>query len=87
MQTTPQKFIVAMIADDRNQLPAWVTQRLDEIPNLEVRYARCRTEEQLLAIATDADMIWTRHLNFVLTPEARPRNKKRDDSTDRGRAF
>lgn len=67
------KFIVAMIADDRNQLPAWVTQRLDEIPNLEVRYALCKTEAQLLAIAADADMIWTRHLNYVLTPEVLPK--------------
>ncbi len=73
MTTSSNKFIVAMIADDRNQLPAWVTQRLDVIPNLEVRYARCRTEEQLLAIAADADMIWTRHLNFVLTPEVLPK--------------
>ena len=73
MTATNSKFIVAMIADDRNQLPAWVTQRLDAIPNLEVRYARCKTEEQLLAIAADADMIWTRHLNFVLTPEVLPK--------------
>ena len=67
------KFIVAMIAAERNELPAWVTQRLDAIPNLEVRYARCKTEEQLLAIAADADMIWTRHLNYVLTPEVLPK--------------
>ncbi len=73
MTTLNNKFIVAMIAAERNELPAWVTQRLDEIPNLEVRYALCKTEEQLLAIAADADMIWTRHLNFVLTPEVLPK--------------
>ena len=62
-----------MIAAERKELPAWVTQRLDEIPNLEVRYALCKTEAQLLAIAADADMIWTRHLNYVLTPEVLPK--------------
>ncbi|MBR6056772.1 MAG: C-terminal binding protein [Victivallales bacterium] len=68
-----QKFIVAMIAAERNQLPTWVTQRLDEIPNIEVRYALCKTEAQFLAIASDADMIWTRHINYVLTPEILPK--------------
>ena len=73
MTTSNNKFIVAMIAAERKELPAWVTQRLDEIPNLEVRYALCKTEAQLLAIAADADMIWTRHLNYVLTPEVLPK--------------
>ena len=73
MTTSSNKFIVAMIAAERKDLPAWVTQRLDEMPNLEVRYALCKTEEQLLAIAADADMIWTRHLNYVLTPEVLPK--------------
>jgi len=70
------QFVVAMIADERDSLPKWVTERLDAVPGLEVRYKRCTTEDQLLAIAKDADFIWTRAQNLVLTPEVLPKLSK-----------
>lgn len=62
-------FKVAMIARDRETMPGWALKILDETPGLSVEYLTCNTEEDLLSIASDADMIWTMAANKVLTPE------------------
>ena len=69
-------FKVAMIARERKDVPEWVRDRLDAIAGLELAYDHCRTEDELLAIAADADMIWTMGPNKVLTPAVLPKLRR-----------
>lgn len=71
--TDQRCFKVAMIARERQDVPEWVRSRLDAIPGLDVAYGHCRCEAELLAIAADADMIWTMGPNEVLTPAVLPK--------------
>ena len=74
--TEQRRFKVAMIARERQGVPEWVLSQLDAIADLELVYRHCRTEADLLAIAGDADMIWTMGPNEVLTPAVLPMLKR-----------
>lgn len=69
-------FKVAMIAHERQDVPEWVRSRLDAIAGLQLTYGRCRTEADLLALAGDADMIWTMAANTVITPAVLPKLRR-----------
>ena len=67
------KFTVAMVVKTRDELPRWAVERLEANPALEMRYGKCATEDELVALAGDADMIWTMARTPCLTAQVLPR--------------
>ena len=70
------KFTVAMVVKNRDELPAWVVERLEANPSLVMKYGKCKTEEDLVALAGDADMIWTMAQTPCLTASVLPRLRR-----------
>lgn len=67
-------FKVALVTDSKEDLPDWV---LHEIKNsgIELIAKKCATPEEFLAFGKDADVIWTRGRNDVITADALPELK------------
>ncbi|MBP5638213.1 MAG: phosphoglycerate dehydrogenase [Victivallales bacterium] len=68
-----KKFTVAMVVKTRDELPSWVVERLEANPSLEMRYGKCKTQDELVALAGDADMIWTMAVTPCLTADVLPK--------------
>ena len=67
-------FKVALVTDSKEDLPDWV---LREIGNsgIELAAKKCGTPEELLKLGKDADVIWTRGKNDVITEAVLPELK------------
>ncbi|OGV58383.1 MAG: hypothetical protein A2X49_10475 [Lentisphaerae bacterium GWF2_52_8] len=57
---------IALIAAEENEIPAYVAQEI-RADGAELLCKKCRTEDELLRIAADADIIWTLGPNLVLS--------------------
>lgn len=67
-------FKVALVTDKLEDLPAWISRELAE-NNIELKAKKCESPEAFTAFAEDADFVWTRGLNTVITDESLPKLK------------
>lgn len=63
---------VALVSAEENEIPDYVPKAIRADGTVFV-CAKCRTEDDLLRIASDARIIWTFGANLVITPEVLPK--------------
>ncbi len=67
-------FKVALVTDDFDSLPEWINEELKE-NNIELKAKKCESLEDFANFASDANFVWTRGPNTVITDESLPKLK------------
>lgn len=67
-------FKVALVTDSKEELPDWVSREIED-SGIELIAKKCGSPEEFLEFGKDADMIWTRGRNDVITEAVLPELK------------
>ena len=62
-------FKVALVTDHLQELPGWINKELQK-NNIRLIAKKCRTTQDFVSFTNDADFIWTRGLNTVITAKS-----------------
>jgi D-3-phosphoglycerate dehydrogenase len=65
---------VSLITSDKKDIPAWVVEELEN-SGIDLTAKKCKSAQDLIATAKDANVIWTQGKNETLTPELLPEFK------------
>ena len=71
MKDATDRFTAALVTKDPRQIPDWVEPAL-EAAGIRLKLRRCRDRGQLLAVAGDADVVWTVAANKCVTADVLP---------------